>query len=713
MVASAVRRRVRLDDVAGARQHQHVLRVDRKTASLPAAARSVRRSFASSTATLCAAAELLELLLEALEERERVGGRASETGHDQVAVAAADFRAVLHLPVEPAHLTVARDADVSRRASAGMVVAWMTGRSASRPHVLCLQVGPGLVDAGAALPPGSGARVELYDTHCAAARGSRACSAAWSTGSRAEQLLDRAQVGAVVEQVRGAAVAQRVRIDLSDARGRIARATIRPTLRTSSRVPRETEGRPARVRRPAVAHVREACSAARGLRQRHDAVLAAFARADVRCCWPRDVSPVRPDRLAGAQLLPYRISSSAASPATHAVSDRPVLEHVLGRPRRRSRAGCDGSARCRAAAGSSAIAPVRFRCAKNDRRTAMVRPSERRATSAAGSARKRQAVEVHVVPRDGRAAEGRTPTAQALRSRRRAGCAATRDARRAGAQVAGRPDPRRDAAARIRRLTSVRHCRSSSRAGRPAPAGARLYRPDGLCYHRTRWPTPTVAPRHRCGAPLAPDRPSRRDACAACNADVRACPKLRLPRAGDARRLPRARGRARDRQGARTSAVLRVRHGERAPLRGGERATVHAPLDALFAGRERAVIAAALLLSCTLAGCVRRSRARQPSASSTAITWRSISARAGEAVGLAREGRGEIKHPRRRPAGGESSRPRCTTASSSSGAGRDRRWLHLRADDQLRSRGSCSARRSSPWASRTARRHAVNFQEID
>lgn len=36
--------------------------------------------------------------------------------------------------------------------------------------------------------------------------------------------------------------------------------------------------------------------------------------------------------------------------------------------------------------------------------------------------------------------------------------------------------------------------------------------------------TPTVAPRcHRCGAPLAPDRPSRRDACAACGADVRAC----------------------------------------------------------------------------------------------------------------------------------------------------------------------------------------------
>lgn len=36
--------------------------------------------------------------------------------------------------------------------------------------------------------------------------------------------------------------------------------------------------------------------------------------------------------------------------------------------------------------------------------------------------------------------------------------------------------------------------------------------------------TPPVAPRcHRCGAPLAPDRPSRRDACAACGADVRAC----------------------------------------------------------------------------------------------------------------------------------------------------------------------------------------------
>jgi hypothetical protein len=36
--------------------------------------------------------------------------------------------------------------------------------------------------------------------------------------------------------------------------------------------------------------------------------------------------------------------------------------------------------------------------------------------------------------------------------------------------------------------------------------------------------TPPVAPHcHRCGAPLAPDRPSRRDACVACGADVRVC----------------------------------------------------------------------------------------------------------------------------------------------------------------------------------------------
>jgi hypothetical protein len=36
--------------------------------------------------------------------------------------------------------------------------------------------------------------------------------------------------------------------------------------------------------------------------------------------------------------------------------------------------------------------------------------------------------------------------------------------------------------------------------------------------------TPPVAPCcHRCGAPLAADRPSRRDACAACGSDVRAC----------------------------------------------------------------------------------------------------------------------------------------------------------------------------------------------
>lgn len=95
---------------------------------------------------------------------------------------------------------------------------------------------------------------------------------------------------------------------------------------------------------------------------------------------------------------------------------------------------------------------------------------------------------------------------------------------------------------------------------------------------------PPVAPRcHRCGAALAPDRPSRRDACAACGADVRVCLNCRF-------HAPGMNGECREPAAERVAEKERANFCEffafgpgAAPLRGGEEgAGARAALDALF-----------------------------------------------------------------------------------------------------------------------------------
>ena len=95
---------------------------------------------------------------------------------------------------------------------------------------------------------------------------------------------------------------------------------------------------------------------------------------------------------------------------------------------------------------------------------------------------------------------------------------------------------------------------------------------------------PPVAPRcHRCGAVLAPNRPSRRDACAACGADVRACLNcgFHAPGPHGDCREPAAELVV-DKERANFCEFFAFGPGN-APLRGGEEgAGARAALDALF-----------------------------------------------------------------------------------------------------------------------------------
>lgn len=96
--------------------------------------------------------------------------------------------------------------------------------------------------------------------------------------------------------------------------------------------------------------------------------------------------------------------------------------------------------------------------------------------------------------------------------------------------------------------------------------------------------TPPVAPRcHRCGAALGPDRPSRRDVCAACGADVRAClncgfhaPGLH----GDCREP--AAEQVRDKERANFCEFFAFAPGKLPPAGGEEGAGARAELEALF-----------------------------------------------------------------------------------------------------------------------------------
>ena len=293
----------------------------------------------------------------------------------------------------------------------------------------------------------------------------------------AEQLLDRAQVGAALEQVRRERVAQPVRVgDEAAQRRGVEPAAARREEERVLGAARELRARLAQVARD---------EARRLLAERHDAVLRALAVPDVdELLLEVDVAEVEPDRLGAAQA--GRVDE---------LDERAVAERERRRRRRAPSTiastsacfGASGSRRGRRGASETVGHALRAEREAEQRRApprAAARSSPARACRRAARGRAR--------PRSRRARARRRP---------RAGCP-RRTSRRSRA---GRPrrrggSPRRSpAAARKRSIAaSKRHSHSCSRAtlrspadGRPlvhaspsSPSTARTSSPARSCGHR-------------------------------------------------------------------------------------------------------------------------------------------------------------------------------------------------------------------------------------
>ena len=113
-------------------------------ASSRRSARSVRHSFASSTAARRSGLRCsLELVLEPLEQRDAVGGRAGEPADRAALAEPADLaRAALHDRVAERDLAVAGDDDLRRRGGpTRIVVEWISGfTSHASQHALVVRL---------------------------------------------------------------------------------------------------------------------------------------------------------------------------------------------------------------------------------------------------------------------------------------------------------------------------------------------------------------------------------------------------------------------------------------------------------------------------------------------------------------------------------------------------------------------------------------------
>ncbi len=210
--------------------------------------RSVRQSLASSTAArvrlplYCS-----QLALELVEQGEGVGAGAGEAGEDLAVVQAAHLAsAVLHDGVAEGHLAVAGHDDaaaVAQRENRGAATARPAARSAATGWA---------IGCDGSTSRCEGARVRrgalVVDLHQLVEVDVGVLLRRRQAGV-AEQLLDRAQVGAGAEQVGGEAVAQGVRADLGGeaaAHGvvrRPARATERAVESAAALVEKDRCGR--------------------------------------------------------------------------------------------------------------------------------------------------------------------------------------------------------------------------------------------------------------------------------------------------------------------------------------------------------------------------------------------------------------------------------------------------------------------------------------
>ena len=131
-----------------------------------------------------------------------------------------------------------------------------------------------------------------------------------------EQLLDRAQVGAALEQVRGEGVPQPVRVGEEAAQ----RARVQPP---AARGEEERVVRAARQLRPRLAQV-AGDDVRRLLAERHDPLLAALAAHADELLLEVDVGEIEPDRLGAAQAGRVdELDECAVAEAERAVAVRP------------------------------------------------------------------------------------------------------------------------------------------------------------------------------------------------------------------------------------------------------------------------------------------------------------------------------------------------------------------------------------------------------